>query len=75
MKLIVPAEEYLEKAKLLSNEDAERLQARMRGKFSRRLEDRKLSKIDAIALQLQFEDEELAEWREKMAEIRAKHKG
>lgn len=74
MKLIVPPEEYLEKAKLLTREDAERLQARMRGKFSRRLEDRKLSPIEAIALQLQFEDEELAEWREKIATIRGKHK-
>lgn len=75
MKLIVPSEEYLEKAKLLSNEEAERLQARMRGKFSRRFEDKKLSAIEAIALQLQFEDEELAEWRQKVSEIREKHKG
>ena len=74
MKLIVPAEEYLEKARLLSDEDAERLQARMRGKLTRRWEDRKLSRIEAIALQLQHEDEELAEWRAKMAEIRARHK-
>ena len=74
MKMIVPTEEYLEKARLLSNEEAERLQARMRGKFTRRFEDKKLSAIEAIALQLQFEDEELAEWRERMAEIRAKHK-
>ncbi len=74
MKLIVPSEEYLEKAKLVSNEEAERLQARMRGKFSRRFEDKKLSAIEAIALQLQFEDEELVEWRQKVSEIRARHK-
>jgi len=75
MKLIVPTEEYLEKAKGVSKEEAERLQARMRGKFSRRLEDKKLSATEAIALQLQFEDEELAEWRKRMVEIRAKNKG
>jgi len=75
MKLIVPTEEYLEIAKGVSKEEAERLQARMRGKFSRRLEDKRLSATEAIALQLQFEDEELAEWRERMAEMRAKNKG
>ena len=74
MKLIKPTQEYLERAKLLNSEEAERLQSRMRGRFSRRLEDRKLSAIEAIALQLAYEDEELAEWREKMLEIRAKHK-
>ena len=73
MKFIEPAEEYLKKAKRLKGEEAERLLARMRGRFSRRVEDKKLSSIEALALQLQFEDEELAEWRERMAEIRAKN--
>ena len=75
MKLKTPAEEYLEKANLLSDEEAERLLARMRGKFSRRIEDKKLSRTEALALQLEYEDEELAEWRNKMAEIRANFKG
>ena len=74
MKLIVPTEDYLEKARLLSKDDAERLQARMRGKFTRRIEDKKLSAIEAVALQLQYEDEELSEWRQKVSEIREKHK-
>ena len=72
MKLIAPTEEYLEKAKQLNQEEAERLSARMRGRFMRRVEDKKLSRTEALALQLQFEDEELAEWRERMTEIRAK---
>jgi len=72
MKLIAPTEEYLEKAKQLDQEEAERLSARMRGRFMRRVEDKKLSRTEALALQLQFEDEELAEWRERMTEIRAK---
>ena len=72
MKLIAPPEEYLEKAKQLDQDEAERLSARMRGRFMRRVEDKKLSRTEALALQLQFEDEELAEWRERMAEIRAK---
>ncbi len=73
MKLITPTDEYLEKARLLSTEDAERLQARMRGRFSRRLEDKKISATESIALQLQYEDEGLAEWRKRMAEIRSKN--
>jgi hypothetical protein len=74
MKLKTPAEEYLEKASLLSDEEAERLLARMRGKFARRIDDKKLSRTEALALQLEFEDEELTEWRNKMAEIRANEK-
>lgn len=75
MKMKTPAEEYLEKASLLSDEEVERLLARMRGKFTRRVEDKKLSRTEALAFQLEFEDEELAEWRKKMSEIRANHKG
>ncbi|MCK7478032.1 MAG: hypothetical protein M0C28_11820 [Candidatus Moduliflexus flocculans] len=38
-----PAEAYLEKAKQLSEEDTERLLARIRAKLMRRLEDKKMS--------------------------------
>jgi hypothetical protein len=65
-----PAEEYLEKAKLLSEEETERLMARMRSKLMRRLEDKKMSVPEVVAIQMEIEDEELNEWREKMAEIR-----
>lgn len=66
--------EYLEKAKLLSTDEAERILSRMSGKLPRRLEKDKLSKEDALALQLELEDDQLDEWREKMAKIREKHK-
>ena len=65
---------YLEMAKRLSREEAERLFSRMRGKLLRRLDDRKLLPLDAIARQLKLEDEELNEWRAKLAEIRERHK-
>ena len=71
----VPAEEYLEKAKLLTEEETERLLARMRSKLMRRLEDKKLSTLEVVAIQLEVEDKELNEWREKMAEIKHKGKG
>jgi hypothetical protein len=70
-----PNEEYLEKAKLLSEEETERLMARMRSKLMRRLEDKKMTVPEVVAIQLEIEDEELNEWREKMAEIRKKTKG
>jgi len=69
-----PEKEYLEKAKELSRKDAERLMARMRGRFTRRLEDKELSAIDALALQLKFEHEQLMEWRKNVAKIREKRK-
>ena len=69
-----PSEEYLKKVKLLSTEEIERLMARMRTKLMRRLEDKKMNVSEVVAIQLEIEDEELNEWREKMAEIRKKTK-
>lgn len=69
-----PAEEYLEKAKLLTKEETERLLSRMRAKLMRRLEDKNLSRLEVVAIQLEIEDKELNEWREKMAEIEKKTK-
>ncbi len=71
MKTRGPIAEYLERAKQLSSEETERLLARLRGRFRRRTEDRRLSTLEALALQLEYEDEELAEWRERMSELRA----
>ena len=64
-----PADEYLEKAKHLEQEETERLLARMRSKLMRRLEDKKMTVQEAVAIQLEIEDEELQEWRARMAEI------
>jgi len=73
-KLKEPQKEYLEKAKTLSRIDAERLFSRMGGKLTRRLEDKRLSPLEVVALQLQLEDEQLEEWRKKIGEMREKHK-
>lgn len=70
----IPTEENLEQAKLLTNDETERLLSRMRAKLMRRLEDKKLSVVEAVAIQLEIENEELNEWREKMLEIRKKAK-
>ena len=65
----IPSVEYLEKAKLLTKAEAEHLLARMRGKLNRRLEYRTVTPLEAVALQLELEDEKLQEWRERWAEI------
>lgn len=69
-----PSEAYLEKARHLSKEETERLLSRMREKLTRRLEDKKLSTLDVVAIQLEIEDDALNEWRERMQEIRKKPK-
>lgn len=74
MKIKTADEEYVKKATNLTEEATERLLSRMRGKLTRRVEDNKLSTIEALAIQLKLDDEQLAEWREKMQEIKAKTK-
>lgn len=74
MKIKTASEEYLEKAQNLSEDEIDKLQYRMRGKLYRRAEDKKLSLMEAVAIQLEIEDEELKEWREKRAQMLAKGK-
>jgi hypothetical protein len=68
------SEKYIEKAKLLSKEDRERLLSRARTKLMRRLEDNKVSADEVVAIQLELEDEDLEEWREKWSELKQKGK-
>ncbi len=72
MKIKTASEEYLEKAQHLSEDEIDKLQYRMRGKLYRRAEDQKLTLQEALAIQLEIEDEELKEWREKRAQMLAK---
>jgi hypothetical protein len=69
-----PSDEYLEKAKLLSKEETERLLSRTRSKLIRRLESEKMTALEIVAFQLEIEDENLSEWRKKMAQIRKETK-
>ena len=70
----VASEEYKDKVKLLSPAEAERLLSRMSGKLPKRSDKDKLSLEDALALQLELEEENLNEWREKMAKIKSEPK-
>ena len=69
MKLKQASQEYLDKAAALSMEEAERMFARMHGKLARKFEREKIPSLEAVALQLQIEDEELQEWRQRWAEL------
>ena len=72
MKIKTPDEKYLEKVKALTEEESERLLSRMTGKLPKRLGKDKISLLDALAIQLELEDEQLEEWREKMRDITKK---
>ena len=70
MKLGKP--EYLAKVKKLGKVEQDRLFSRMTGKLPRRLEKDKLSREEALAIQMELEDEQLQEWRDRMHELKAK---
>ena len=74
MKIKAPDEAYVQAASSLNEEQKERLLSRMRGKLTRKWENEKLDTLHALAIQLEIEDAELADWREKMNEITEKEK-
>lgn len=74
MKIKDPGDEYIKAASSLNEEQKERLLCRMRGKLTRKWENEKLDTLHALAIQLETEDAELADWREKMNEIKEKEK-
>jgi hypothetical protein len=63
---------YLAQVKLLTQEETERLLSRMGGKLPRRLEKRKISQQEALAMQLELEDAQLNEWRKVMHQLKKK---
>ena len=64
--------DYVAKAKALNEEDRDRVLSRMGGKLPKRLHKEKLTVEEAIAIQLELEDEQLEEWRANMAIIQEK---
>ena len=69
-----PTEKYLEKAAILSRDEAEQFFSRMDKKLIRNLNEHKLIPVEVLAIQLEIEDEMLKEWRERFAEIKAHSK-
>jgi hypothetical protein len=64
--------DYLAKVKRLSKLEIERLLSRMGGKLPRRLQKEKLSQEEALAIQMELEDEQLASWRKMISMLREK---
>lgn len=62
--------EYLQKALLLSENEQLRVLSRMTGKLPARLRKDKLTVDEAIALQLEIEEDLLEEWRKNWYTIR-----
>lgn len=56
--------EYLAKVKKLSENERDRLLSRMTGKLPVKLERRKITSDEALAIQMEIEDIQLQEWRE-----------
>ena len=72
MKIKAPDDAYVKAASQLNEDQKERLLCRMRDKFTRKWENQKLDTLHTLAIQLETEDAELADWREKMNEIKEK---
>ncbi len=67
-----PSEEFLKLAETLDADAAEKVLSRMTGKLPKRFIKEKLTKIEAIAIQLELEDEFLQEWRENFAKAQSR---
>jgi hypothetical protein len=71
-----PSEVFIKQAEELDETSAEKVLSRMTGKLPKRFIKEKLTKNEAIAIQLELEDELLQEWRENFAkaQVRAEKK-
>jgi hypothetical protein len=65
-----PTEAFIKIAELMDDESAEKVLSRMSGKLPKRFKKEKLTKVEAIAIQLELEDELLQEWRKNYSEIK-----
>lgn len=70
MSIKAPGDSYLNAARNLNEDEKEKLLCRMRGKLTRKWENQKLDTLQVLAIQLETEDVELADWRAKMTEIK-----
>lgn len=71
-----PSEAFIKLAEGLDEASAEKVLSRMTGKLPKRFIKEKLTRNEAIAIQLELEDELLQEWRENFvkAQLRAEKK-
>lgn len=69
-----PNQAYLDQAAALPKAEQEALKQRAFKMSARRQEDRKKSLVEIVALQLELEDQQLAEWRTRVAQLRRPEK-
>jgi hypothetical protein len=62
-----PSDAFIKLAEGLDEASVEKVLSRMTGKLPKRFLKEKLTKSEAIAIQLELEDELLQEWRENFA--------
>ncbi len=67
-----PSDAFIKLAEELDEESAEMVLSRMTGKLPKRFIKEKLTKNEAIAIQLELEDELLQEWRENFAKAQSR---
>lgn len=67
-----PIEEFIKLAESMNEKASERILSRMTGKLPKRLRKEKLTNVEAIAIQLELEDELLQEWRKNFVEIKTR---
>lgn len=67
-----PIEEFIKLAESMNETASERILSRMTGKLPKRLRKEKLTNVEAIAIQLELEDELLQEWRKNFVEIKTR---
>jgi hypothetical protein len=73
MKNRTPSEKFLKQAAALKKREAEYLMMRMGKKLGRRIDDETIVPLEALAIQLEIEEEHLSEWRDRFAEIKARY--
>jgi hypothetical protein len=71
---ITPNQDSIEKAKLLTEVDAELMLSRMSKKLKRILIKEKLGLLEVLAIQIEREEEQLTEWREAFLKFSGKNK-
>jgi hypothetical protein len=67
-----PIEEFIKLAESMNETASERILSRMTDKLPKRLRKEKLTNVEAIAIQLELEDELLQEWRKNFVEIKTR---
>jgi hypothetical protein len=68
-----PSREFINRANALPREEIERRLAQLRLALSEKFDVAELSEVEAIALGLEIEEEQLHDWRSNIKRMRDRH--